>query len=296
MTPIADVRAASDPDDTGYRFIIEGVVTSNASGYDKDTAFFDCIYVQDETAGICCFPVSGEYKIGDKVRIVGHTDFYQGEPELQVKTIEVIGEGTVEPTEITAAQLTDRSAEGKLVTLKGTVESFEEANGLVQTIMVKDAEGNVGRVFIDGYITTGKEVENLAVGATISATGLASYDDTFNAPEGPFPRIRIRDRADVQVEAIEEPAATIVAYSLSTKGYLVLNLYLSFNDALKQAENVKVTIDGEEVTADGERTINDVQCYAYSVGKAAPQMTEDAILKVYIGDEPVKLLGANGTD
>ena len=31
----------------------------------------------------------------------------------------------------------------------------------------------------------------------IQATGLASYDDTFNAPDGPFPRIRIRDRADI---------------------------------------------------------------------------------------------------
>jgi hypothetical protein len=34
-------------------------------------------------------------------------------------------------------------------------------------------------------------------GAKISATGLASYDDTFNAPDGPFPRIRIRNRADI---------------------------------------------------------------------------------------------------
>ena len=197
VTPIADVRAASVETDTGYRFVIEGVVTSNASGYDKDTAFFDCIYVQDETGGICCFPVSGEYKIGDKVRIVGHTDFYQAEPELQVQTIEIIGEGSVEPTVITAAQLNDRSAEGKLVTVKGTVESFELANGLIQTIMVKDEAGDLARVFIDGYITTAAEVENCEVGAAIEATGLASYDDTFNAPDGPFPRIRIRDRADV---------------------------------------------------------------------------------------------------
>ena len=203
VTPIAEVRAASKPDDTGYRFVIEGVVTSNASGYDKDTAFFDCIYVQDETAGICCFPVSGEFKVGDKVHIVGHTDFYQGEPELQVQTIEVIGEGTVEPTAITAAELNDRSAEGKLVTVKGTVESFELANGLIQTIMVRDENGELARVFIDGYITTAEDVVGCEVGAKIEATGLASYDDTFNAPEGPFPRIRIRDRADVVCSAPE---------------------------------------------------------------------------------------------
>ena len=206
VTGIADVRAASVETDTGYRFIIEGVVTSNASGYDKDTAFFDCIYVQDATGGICCFPVSGEYKIGDKVRIVGHTDFYQAEPELQVQSIEVISENnTVAPTEITAAELNDRSAEGKLVTVKGTVESFEVVNGLVQTIMVKDENGDLARVFIDGYITTAKDVENLENGCSITATGLASYDDTFNAPEGPFPRIRVRDRADVICSAASQP-------------------------------------------------------------------------------------------
>ena len=196
VTPIADVRAASNPKDTGYRFVIEGVVTSNASGYDKDTAFFDCVYVQDETGGICVFPVSGNYKIGDKVRIVGHTDFYQGEPELQVKELEVIGEGSVDPEEITSEQLTSREVEGKLVTLKGVIESVEEANGLIQTIMVRDEAGNLARVFIDGYITTAKEVVDALVGANVEATGLASYDNTWADTEN-FPRIRIRDRADI---------------------------------------------------------------------------------------------------
>ena len=194
ITPISEVRAQSE---AGYKYTIEGVVTSNASGYDKDTAFFDCIYVQDATGGICCFPVAGNYKIGDKVRITGTTEFYQGEPELQVTSIEIVGEGTVEPTVVTAAEINDRSAEGKLVTLTGTVESYELANGMVQTIMVRDAHGNVARVFIDGYITTAEDVRGLEPAAAITVTGLASYDDTFNAPEGPFPRIRVRNREDV---------------------------------------------------------------------------------------------------
>ena len=202
VTDIATVRAQTE---TGYKYTIEGIVTSNASGYDKDTAFFDCIYVQDATGGICCFPVAGNFKLGDRVRITGTTDFYQGEPELQVSSIELIDEDNeVTPTEVTAAEINDRSAEGKLVTLKGVVVSFEKANNLVQTIMVRDAAGNVARVFIDGYITTSTEVENLALGAEVTVTGLASYDDTFNAPEGPFPRIRIRNRADVVCGAVVE--------------------------------------------------------------------------------------------
>lgn len=194
ITPIADVQA--EPEE-GIKFTIEGVVTSNASGYDKDTAFFDCIYLQDETGGINAFPVSGDYKIGDRVRVTGTTSSYQGERQIAVKTIEKIGEGTVTAREVTAQQINDRSVLGQLVTLKGYVTSFEKANGLVQTIMVKDAEGNTARVFIDGYITTAQEVKDLQVGCEITVTGCASYDDTFNAPDGPFARIRVRNRADV---------------------------------------------------------------------------------------------------
>lgn len=205
VTDIAEVLKQTE---AGYKYTIEGVVTSNASGYDKDTAFFDCIYVQDATGGICCFPVAGEFKIGDKVRVTGTTDFYQGEMELQVTAITKTGEGEpVQPKEVTAAQINDGSVRGSLVTVKGTVQSFELANGLVQTILVKDAAGNVARVFIDGYITTAKDVENLADGAEITVTGLASYDDTFNAPDGPFARIRVRDRADVVCGAVHKCAA-----------------------------------------------------------------------------------------
>ena len=206
ITPIAEVQAQTE---VGYKYTIEGIVTTNASGYDKDTAFFDCIYVQDETGGVCCFPVAGNYKIGDKVRVTGTTEFYQGEMELQVTEIEVIGSGTVAAKDVTAAQINDLSVLGQLVTLKGTVVSFEMANGLVQTIMVKDAAGNVARVFIDGYITTAKDVQNLAVGRAITVTGVSSFDDTFNAPNGPFPRIRVKDRADVVCTTIYVPSTPV---------------------------------------------------------------------------------------
>lgn len=194
VSTIAEVQAQKE---VGYKYTVEGIVTSNASGYDKDTAFFDCIYVQDATGGVCCFPVAGNFKIGDKVRVTGTTEFYQGEMELQVTDIEVIGSGTVSAKEVTAAQINDLSVLGQLVKVSGTVVGFEEANGLIQTIMVQDAAGNVARVFIDGYITTAKDVQGLVLGCEITVTGIASYDNTFNAPDGPFPRIRVRDRADV---------------------------------------------------------------------------------------------------
>ena len=204
VTPISEVQKQTEK---GYKFTIEGIVTSNASGYDKNTAFFDCIYVQDTTGGINCFPVAGDFKIGDKVRVTGKTDFYQGEIELQVTSIEKIGEATpIEPQEVTAAQVNDGSVLGSLITVKGVITRVEKNNGLVETILVKDADGKICRVFIDGYITTDKDVVNAEVGREITVTGIASYDNTFvlsdNTPMAP--RIRIRDRADVVCGAIVE--------------------------------------------------------------------------------------------
>ena len=191
ITDIADVQAQPLE---GIKYVIEGVVTSNASGYDKDTAFFDCIYVQDDTAGINAFPVAGNYKVGDKVRITGTTSSYQGERQIAVTSIEKIGEGSVEPRLITTQEAAESKYLGSLVQIKGVVVSFAEAEGLVQTIMVRDNSGYDARVFIDGYITKDKVIENLAVGHEITVTGLASYDNTF---DGPAPRIRVRDRADI---------------------------------------------------------------------------------------------------
>ena len=184
----------------GFKYTVEGIVTSNASGHDKDTAFFDCIYIQDETGGINCFPVAGNFKIGDRVRVSGTTSSYQGERQLAVTKIEKIGDGTpVTPELVTSTQVNDGSVLGRLVTLKGIVTAIEMAEGKVQTILVRDPQGKVARVFIDGYICPDSEVQNLKVGCAIEATGLASYDNTFVLSDGTAmaPRIRISNRADV---------------------------------------------------------------------------------------------------
>ena len=208
IAKIADVQAEAEE---GVKFTVEGIVTSNASGYDKDTAFFDCIYVQDNTAGINAFPVAGIFKIGDKVRVTGTTSSYQGERQLAVTKIEKIADAEAPaPVEVTAAQINDGSVLGSLVKIKGTITRVEEAEGKIQTIMVKDAAGNEARVFIDGYITKDTEVENAVVGNLVEAVGLASYDNTFVLSDGTpvYPRIRIRSRADVVCTAGETPVRT----------------------------------------------------------------------------------------
>ena len=212
QTEISSISAVQAATEEGVKFTVEGIVTSNASGHDKDTAFFDCIYVQDNTAGINAFPVAGNFKIGDKVRVTGTTSSYQGERQLAVTTkIEKIADAAAPaPKEVTAAQINDGSVLGSLVKIKGTITRVEEAEGKIQTIMVRDAAGKEARVFIDGYITKDKEVQNAIVGNQVEAVGLASYDNTFVLSDGTpvYPRIRIRDRADVVCTAGETPVET----------------------------------------------------------------------------------------
>ena len=211
QTEISSISAVQAEPEEGVKFTVEGIVTSNASGYDKDTAFFDCIYVQDNTAGINAFPVAGNFKIGDKVRVTGTTSSYQGERQLAVTKIEKIADAEAPaPKEVTAAQINDGSVLGSLVKIKGTITRVEEAEGKIQTIMVRDAAGNEARVFIDGYITKDKEVQNAIVGYQVEAVGLASYDNTFVLSDGTpvYPRIRIRNRADVVCTAGETPVET----------------------------------------------------------------------------------------
>ena len=242
VTPIAKVQAEKDE---GIKYTIEGIVTSNASGHDKDTAFFDCIYVQDETAGINAFPVAGEFKIGDKVRITGTTSSYQGERQIAVTSIEKIGEGTpVEPKKVTAAELENQGYLGSLVTVEGTATKIESADGLIQTIMVKDASGKEARVFIDGYITTAEDVKNAVVGCHVVATGLASYDNTFVLEDGTpvAQRIRIRNRADVVCTADTTAPTGKITVDKTTWDKLLESLTFG----LYRSEKQTVTITAED--------------------------------------------------
>ena len=277
ITPIATVQA--EPDE-GVKFTIEGIVTSNASGYDKNTAFFDCIYVQDETAGINAFPVAGEFKIGDKVCISGTTSSYQGERQIAVTSITNLGEETlVEPKKVTAAELENQGYLGSLVTVEGTATKIEYSNGLIQTIMVKDESGKEARIFIDGYITTDKDVANAKVGCHVVATGLASYDNTFVLEDGTpvYQRIRIRDRADVvctdQVGPVD-PVETVWDIIYVTDGGTIRGVYPT---TYVEGKGAKLptsvtkkgytflgwyTKDGERITQIGEDATGDITVYA----------------------------------
>ncbi len=189
LTDISKVQAAKE----GETFTVQGIVTSNASGYDKNTAFFDTVYVQDTTAGIDLFPVAGDVRAGQTVQVTGVTSSYNGERQLNVQKITIVDD-TIKPLpkpiKLTTAQAAKSANLGSLVTITGIIQKLQESNGVIESIYVSDNSNVTTRVFIDGYITKDAKIANLKVGAEITAIGLSSIDT-----EGA--RIRIRDRGDI---------------------------------------------------------------------------------------------------
>ncbi len=219
LTDIAEVK--SQPDDgTLPQFTIEGYVTANASGYDQNTAFFDCIYVQDTTGhGINVFPVAGSFAIGMHVRVHGAVTYYCGEVELNISDIyngyiTILDDNLnkLAPKAVTAKQAMADENIGLLMSVTGTISSVHRTEGVVDKIYVDDGSGVDACVFINGYIlnsadnysegfidANGKAIEP-AVGMSVTAVGIGSRDvDETSADNTIFARLRVRDRAEIKL-------------------------------------------------------------------------------------------------
>lgn len=200
---IAEIREDANndgvPDLMGEKFAVEGVVTAQSEAVTPKNAFFEVIYVQDETGGITVFGVSATpLPLGTKVRITGTVDQYDGDAELSVgnetEDIQITSSeiSPVEPKLMSTGDSMLEKNEGWLVKVQGKVTKMT-ANSLY----LNDGSGEA-RVYVNGYIgdgtgntdMLGKWNASIAVGDTVSAIGLASED-----PEGH--RLRVRNTAEI---------------------------------------------------------------------------------------------------
>ena len=240
ITPIAEVHRG----EVGQEFTVEGSVTSNASDYDKDTAFFDCIYVQDETRGINCFPVSGYYFIGEQVRVHGGVTYYCGEIELNLSTdyngsIQVISNdlNIIEPTAVTCAEAMSDDNIGNLMKISGVITDVHETAGQVDMIYVDDGSGEEAMLFINGYIQKESHaLDGIAVGMMIEGVGIGSrdVDEASGGADGQIgedidpslflKRLRVRSRDELEIWGAELDTTALEAAIAEAEG-LQRNLY-----------------------------------------------------------------------
>lgn len=203
VSTIAEARKGN----LGDFFAVEGYVTAGTAN--EYTTFFDSIYIQDETGGICVFPFAeAGLELGTKVKITGYIDEYQGEKEIQLISYKILDEAPVvyQAKAITTAQAMDYDTfGGQYVKVTGTVTRVEytsDGKGIAE-YWVKDSSGVEAAVFIDGYILSGTTGTNtlasiVKVGAKVSGCGVL-----YKHPEGDsdvsVPVLRVRDCDDIKL-------------------------------------------------------------------------------------------------
>ena len=201
LSTIAEMRAAK----FGEVFRIVGYATSNRN---EGTAFFDAMYLQDETGGITVFPITedGNIQIGTKMEIVGSLEHYQGDLEIQVISYKILDEEpyVYAPEKVSNKEAMDYEKNGgKLLQIEGEVVevAYAKDGEGVNEFVVKDKNGDLAKVFIDGYILSSKTGKNTLAflvkkGNVVSAAGIS-----YLHPEGESEKgvcvLRVRDCEEI---------------------------------------------------------------------------------------------------
>ncbi|WP_099156638.1 5'-nucleotidase C-terminal domain-containing protein [Virgibacillus ndiopensis] len=150
---IGDARDLSD----GTAVTVEGIVTVNNNAISNGAQF--TTYIQDETGGINLFAFEqGELpdlEKGDKVRVSGELDSYNGLKEIVPSSIEIVEEGQALP-EVQTISLQDlqdpavaESYEGELVQVNGFVNDIPgspSGGGYNVSLIDSDYNGTTLRV------------------------------------------------------------------------------------------------------------------------------------------------------
>jgi hypothetical protein len=291
---IKDFRADADgnnvPDNLGKRLTVEGIVTAQSGSVLPSNAFFDCMYIQDGTAGITVFGVSQtSVKVGQRVRISGYVDAYQGDSEIQIadetKDLQIL-EDTIQivaPTTMTTADSMLEKNEGTLINIKGIVTKMDSQNIYVDDNL-EDAIP-AARAYVEGYIWDGIDENNkgkwnpqIKVGETVSIIGLGSED-----PEGH--RLRVRNTAEIVLLDVAAPVITITGVEdkklyntdvqpVITTDDLEATVTVTLND--KAYDNSAITAAGTytlKVTAIDKAGNKSEKIVGFTIDKTLPVIT-----------------------
>ncbi|WP_404451007.1 5'-nucleotidase C-terminal domain-containing protein [Virgibacillus necropolis] len=157
---IAEARALND----GTAVIVEGIVTVDNTAISNGAQF--TTYIQDETGGINLFAFEQgsipDVEEGDRVKVTGELDSYNGLKEVVPSSVEVLEQGQALPEaqNITLADLQDPAVaeayEGELVHLTGFINNIPDTpagGGYNISLIDADYNGTTLRV-MEGSLDT----------------------------------------------------------------------------------------------------------------------------------------------
>ena len=279
VSKIADVRANNT---AGTVFTVEGTVTA---GNIEPNAFYDTIYIQDATGGINIYPVAttdGTFQVGQKVRVTGSWDQYQGDTELRCISIEHISEAVdpIDPAELSITEAADYAANGGLLAeVSGTVKSVTKEGEAISSVTLTDGTNDF-RLLFNNYIGYSDESSPdittfVEEGAEISAVGVIYRD-----PEGVC--LRVRDLSEV--ERVEDEPSEPENPAVPEDPDVPVNPNPSYAITVEQPDHGTVTVTPNRATQGAAVTITATPDRGYQVNAVtvtdrfgdAVQVTENA--------------------
>ena len=281
VSTIAQARANTT---VGTVFTVEGTVTA---GNVEPNAFYDTIYIQDATGGINIYPVAttdGTFQVGQKVRVTGSWDQYQGDTELRCISIEHISEAVdpIDPAELSITEAADYAANGGLLAeVSGTVKSVtKEGEGeAISSVTLTDGTKDF-RLLFNNYIGYSDEASLdittfVEEGAEISAVGVIYMD-----PEGVC--LRVRDLSEV--ERVEDEPSEPENPDVPEDPDVPVNPNPSYAITVEQPDHGTVTVTPNRATQGAAVTITATPDRGYQVNAVtvtdrfgdAVQVTENA--------------------
>ena len=263
ISTIAQARANTT---VGTVFTVEGTVTA---GNVEPNAFYDTIYIQDATGGINIYPVAttdGTFQVGQKVRVTGSWDQYQGDTELRCISIEHISEAVdpIDPAELSITEADNYAANGGLLAeVSGTVKSVtKEGEGeAISSVTLTDGTKDF-RLLFNNYIGYSDEASLdittfVEEGAEISAVGVIYRD-----PEGVC--LRVRDLSEVQL--VEDKPSEPENPDVPEDPDVPVNPNPSYAITVEQPDHGTVTADPAAAKAGAKVTLTATPDEGYAVG------------------------------
>ena len=260
VSTIAQARANTT---VGTVFTVEGTVTA---GNVEPNAFYDTIYIQDATGGINIYPVAttdGTFQVGQKVRVTGSWDQYQGDTELRCISIEHISEAVdpIDPAELSITEAADYAANGGLLAeVSGTVKSVTKEGEAISSVTLTDGTTDF-RLLFNNYIGYSDESSPdittfVKEGAEISAVGVIYRD-----PEGVC--LRVRDLSEV--ERVEDEPSEPENPAVPEDPDVPVNPNPSYAITVEQPDHGTVTVTPDRATQGATVTITTTPDQGYQV-------------------------------
>ena len=260
VSTIAQARANTT---VGTVFTVEGTVTA---GNVEPNAFYDTIYIQDATGGINIYPVAttdGTFQVGQRVRVTGSWDQYQGDTELRCIRIERIDAAVnpIQPAELSIDQAGDYAANGgRLAKVSGTVQSVTKEGEAISAVTLTDGTNDF-RLLFNNYIGYSDESSPdittfVEEGAEISAVGVIYMD-----PEGVC--LRVRDLSEV--ERVEDEPSEPENPDVPEDPDVPVNPNPSYAITVEQPDHGTVTVTPNRATQGAAVTITATPDRGYQV-------------------------------